>query len=1164
MAQYSQYISFHGGLNTDDGLHAMPNGDYMSLINGRHMPFSAGGNANSDGGQIQFAQGVGEYANTGLASGNNIIIGWCPYIEEQSLILFYFNDLGNHSIWQFNTLTQVYTKLIEDALLGFKIDYKVFHAGVYDHILYWTDGYFGSFINEDYNPPRELDIEKAKAGFYTTVNWQSLDVIKWPAPFSPQCQYTTLPYQEDNKLYGKLFQFRVQYVYYNQKPSVWSPISNTAIPVLNEYLSGRNWIYPDDENAISVTFLSGPYLVKKIRVAVRMGNSGQFSIVKEYDKDLEGIPNDTPIVFDFTNDSITKAIPLALPNYDLVPQVAYCQEILPVKEGAAALAYSAYYEGYDNTEIDMGVERVLHEIEGQNPQLPVVSLYSPGIIPLKTNLDNVVAPCGVMEGDIFSISTTLGTFNYTVSASDMVLIDAEPTSLLKWPVLLTILGDWLASVLGTTGAYDGGTQMYVMDGSFALDIGVTFRYNVQRLVKPISSLKKGATHIFGIQYYDRGLRSDSVNTNDSLVLFVPFDTQEDTSGFTDPNNPYYVTARLTINHVPPPFADRYKIVRRKNIEILDFQRRVIRKIEQDQTTPFRLKISLEDYYEVVYQGANINHVPQPGDVIRFITQPYVAASLDFPNKLDTYVETTVLDYQPSGGQNGSEMVMVATFDWQTLFGGMNADHAMLCEIYTPRKEDDNAEYYELPDDFTSFDIIDPYTPQRRHNGNVQPQIVGVQPAIVDMDYGDVYVRARPQGTGELFPNQTALYWVEDYNCSDYYISNTTSIGRLAIRDSSNARKFMGADVRHSKNFVDNSNMNGMSTFVFTDKVSLNEQYGRAFKIIMSGFTLKVIQARKEVSIYIQQAYAVDGTGGGQLAYTDRVFGGVREMAANYGTIHAGSVVPVKNNVLYYDHYNGIFVESTEGGQINICEGSYKFVAGANSIKNMIDGIEIGGLRVETTAWYNERLNEYQFFYGASDDYAGAFYGSGGVAFRHDRRRWECYLSYPVRVAMSLGSAYYISNKDMMWVDDPFVTSDVLYFFGEKYNFSINFAFNENYTVVKRPIGIHLLTNIVFTEGFIVSDNPYWAGYTSGTIVSSGYWVQMEGGYYMYIRKDIYDPNPNFITSGVRLFSARDVRGKAFNINLVYNPNDPSAQPVPDGRGYLQAANINYVPSPPIP
>ena len=67
----------------------------------------------------------------------------------------------------------------------------------------------------------------------------------------------------------------------------------------------------------------------------------------------------------------------------------------------------------------------------------------------------------------------------------------------------------------------------------------------------------------------------------------------------------------------------------------------------------------------------------------------------------------------------------------------------MIEIYSMVPKQENAVWLEIGE---KYDIIDPHTVNARHGGNVQNQIIGVQPAIIEMDYYNAWVRLRPMGT----------------------------------------------------------------------------------------------------------------------------------------------------------------------------------------------------------------------------------------------------------------------------------------------------------------------------------------------------------------------------------------------------------------------------------
>lgn len=73
-----------------------------------------------------------------------------------------------------------------EAYLNFKYNHRV-KMSVIEGLLYFTDGYFGSFLNNDFNPPRKINIVKAMA-YTTAYNGTDKDTVTmvgnakyWPA-----------------------------------------------------------------------------------------------------------------------------------------------------------------------------------------------------------------------------------------------------------------------------------------------------------------------------------------------------------------------------------------------------------------------------------------------------------------------------------------------------------------------------------------------------------------------------------------------------------------------------------------------------------------------------------------------------------------------------------------------------------------------------------------------------------------------------------------------------------------------------------------------------------------------------------------------------------------------------------------------------------------------
>jgi len=248
--------------------------------------------------------------------------------------------------------------------------------------------------------------------------------------------------------------------------------------------------------------------------------------------------------------------------------------------------------------------------------------------------------------------------------------------------------------------------------------------NPSRTTGARPSLKTGATHPFGIVYYDRAERDNTVNTSEEMKLFVEFPNNEDTNSFTDPNNPYSVYAKFTINHQPPIWAEYYRFVARDVTEISDFSQFTIIDIVPDEQ---RYKLSIQVRYQETFQGAFINHTPQKGDILRFIRKPLTENTNPEASDYVEYFELEVMQYSPDQGIGGTPCVWVPQLTIQNVYDTVNTDAGQLVEIYTPRPVlDDQGELFVSQWRVVSeaIAIIDPHTEDRAHGGSQYTGLVG--------------------------------------------------------------------------------------------------------------------------------------------------------------------------------------------------------------------------------------------------------------------------------------------------------------------------------------------------------------------------------------------------------------------------------------------------------
>ena len=1058
-------IIFSGGINTDDEARLIPNGDF------RMSKYTRSGSAESQNqGAMESMPGNLLHNNPDLPGGLNTVIGSARWIEGSSIIYMVHNSNGDHTIWSYNINDFSITLVLGNWLLGnggtaldFQLSNKIYHTNIVDNLLYWTDGYFDSFeYNVDgllqFNPPRKIDINKAiiyMASFgsdpegyvvnaFSTLDesFYTMDAAKHPPLFSPPCAYFNNTAISFNKLRGNQYQFRYQYIFDNNEESKWSPITKLALPVYDEFLGGADTVNPTRDNSINIDLQTGPHLVKKIRVAYRIGENGVWGAFVEMDKKDLGLidPDNQTFTIIFNGNTQIKPATYTEYNFDSIPQIAACQDMLSNN----SIVYGNYYTDYDLlNNIDMEINRVVqtHNYNGLNGTKlsnvagHIISYYDPnavevravgsyktiflvGPLPFPTNnpygsyidfrasiywptveVDDVLS-FGLCELDDPQTSYTI---YYTITAADIANFADFQQNLCDY-INGTYPGLGYAQPLAvapyTVGGYGPDTIIHVdnalvgpVDGNNLFDVDERIYWYRRNNIK--KSLKTGSKKVFGIQYYDRANRSGSVQYKASNIiqaeLDVPFPSQE-----TDPNifglRPYTVSAELTINHYPPDWATHYQILVKKDETILNFQQRAFTTIEVDPEsyTAARLKISLENYYTKTYKGATINQYPQKGDIVRFIrrysspytTWPYLSFAPDMTylagfrigtggefKYCEQYLELEILEFLPGGGFNSSDAIIVNNFDWQTVLGTRADDYGGLLEIYSVKKEQEDDIWYEIG---CEFSIENPHTNIRYHNGNTQDQNA-ILPAIIDIDYGDVYCRLRDMGKGFISDGSAEgqaidanhmLYWVEDPNYSDFYTSNSHGRGRFGVDDVNAKRRHLKSSVIHSLPLVQDSNINGLSTFQgLGSSRYLDDTFGSINRLKQVGYTLKVLQDRKETAIYIQKSYATGGDGAGQLAYTDKVFGGINPYDTLFGTVHPGSVQLIEGDLYYFDYHTGAFIRTSNNGQNDISSGNYKFnyytSTKANDITLDFNNYEVISMideqNMEYTCFFNSQI-----------------------------------------------------------------------------------------------------------------------------------------------------------------------------------------------------------------
>jgi hypothetical protein len=1301
-------------MNTDDDVRFVSQGDYRSST------YSRSGSAEDQNmGAIESMPGNVLIDNADYPDGVNTVIGSAKWIENNSIVYFVFNDQNNHSIWTYKLDTKEIKKVISNLTvtidfpgvppvvintyageaLNFKVENKIYHANVIDNLLYWTDGF---------NPPRKLDINMAikfiesngsnEEGYslaaFASVEESSktMDVLKAPPTFVIEAEYQTNPDKNFNKLYGNQYQFRYQYVYENNEESKWSMISKQPFPTVSEFVAGRNTLDALADNEIKLMYYTGTVNVRQINFAYRRGENGAWLIFKQLDKIQENVVSYQTEELIFDDNTAPQGATLTDILYDNVPQTSKCQEILSNQ----SLAYGNFYADYDLVEnINVTIERNLTELyeASNNTIFSLIGLSIQNV----DNTNNSYCKFEITaqeanfwyyeEGDVlvFSLkpeSNDYKKYYYNVTFEDVQYpLDFPNNYHARYKNLFNNIKTYLESEYsnlnisyysdlstcyfqfnGFVGSKDTDEENGYVNGDGDFCNVWQSKSLITRSNKCCKSLKKGSKKVFGIQYYDRGNRSNTVQTTPGMVLEVPFPGQEDLSSFQyninefgQSQSAYTVNPKFTINHTPPDWATHYSILVKKDELISSFMQTTITYISQGtsiNTLVFQLdKVPVQtsiDFYTNKYQTATFYHTPSRGDRVRFISGEYFknpgpssegenASQINPSSYIYQYQEVEVQSYDSSTNQ-----IIVNEFDYISLFGGSMLGFGALCEIYTPKKDTSEDIWYEIE----KFDIVTDGA-NRYHAGNTQNQTSN-QSAIIESDYGDIYYRKRELATGVdfatfadynavttdsltkrkwtitwnndptysergtftytswynrffnsyfnrfnspegfadiIYNNQyvflptmiSRFYFIEDFNYSDYYVSDGHGRGRIGIENNKTRRTHYKTGVIHSAQYVMGAFINGLSSFdTLGNAEYLDDTFGPINRLKQVGYTLKALQDRKEVSIYVQRSYATSGDGSGQLAFTSKTFGGVNPSETLYGCVHPGSVLVIENDMYYYDYNSGTVVRSSANGQYDLTGPKYKFnywLTNQTVLVGKVEEINILGetyvSKYEPLAFVDEQNTEYtlnfvKYFY--PKDKPAQMMGNR-IYYQYDSNiapvfdyledRWKTFVDYDLYWAETLGINVFTFNQEDLYEHNIAALEDgtpnELTFYGEQKTMSVDFIMNDQPVLIKRPLSIGLRSNKLFdlTEVSSKATSSYPAMksklFPNNFKLKEGYWWSA----YLRDMTNIIAAKPSQNTEEKALINGRELRAFALLHKIEYSGNE---------KAILFDVKCSYVPS----
>lgn len=1026
-------------------------------------------------------------------TGTNKAIGSIKDTQNDALIYFVYNSLGNHCVFRYMTKTKVLQNIwlnkpeldLEDTpLRGQVVEGKV----------YWVNGT---------KQPKAFDIIRAynytnsivSDDTYTASDLARTDFFLYatePPKFAPSCIYDSDDTVNFNNLRKKLFQFKYAYQYFDDQVSSWSPISKVPVPGGEISSEGEFTSDITINNKIIVTVNSGSRLVKKILVAARDAsprNTGAFFQFAEIDR-ASYEEEQTSVEVDFYNNKITKSIDTEIGNRysDNVPLSGNDMLLLSNKY----LSISLPEIGYDNIETDYTLSpyEEAKEFQERIPVLPSPGMrvdmsYSQKLQGHALEWSRVAAvwlPSTFIPNATYAISfTAFNNFHFyfqivageTYSgypetmrnafldqinnkvASTLTELNPDDIYIENIMVPKGIFGALQDVPTGIAIAFSPGPPISPIGDTVSNLVGQLYQ-DTRTLMPAYKHLKRGQYHPFALIYNDSRGRYNVVQGDKEL--YSPLFTSN-----SETDTKKIIRCLWEINHRPPIEAVAYRwcYIRNKSYTYFEYFYNAISKrgdgVDANGIPAGKYFIGLNQSLQRVrdlYPNFIISdYIWQNGDRIR------VAGS---ETSYEILKEHLWIDPTPDSitGEDGINGFLIDV-DLSTVTVSTNR-YLPLVEVYRQNPSPQDNIYLEIGEE---FEILEAGTANRRHAGPVSNQSANLGTTAKGLfEFGDVYLRGRVFVGADLIP---VFLPIEHEYLSDYYKSDSIDVGRAGAKIESK-NKVLNRIVR-SENYIEDTEFNDLNVWLSgTDFHTASNVDGQITGMELAGDVLKVIQSHKEASIYVGKTEVRDGGGNTMLTLSDNTFTTPRTYAEFRGTTYRNSLVSNERNIYYFDESTGEFIRSSPNGQEAIStlygyksffEKKAKALREYNGHKDVIVGIN------------NDYKEVYiSFIMGTTNE---------TVVFSEDpsSKGWKSFISLSTATAVpelfaDFGDRMFSFLKGNLYVHDSGTTLNN--FYGEQKGFSIKVPVNNLSHETKRfrNIQINSDQNVYDIQFDIPESNTY--------------------------------------------------------------------------------------------
>jgi len=910
-----QVLTMNGGINKD--VHPMyidaEQGQVLSRKNCR--VFSTDGNKAMVNSTIRGMQEI----NPSYPTGTNKTIGFVEDKERDRALFFVYNSVGNHDIYILDN--DVVTPLNADPdVLAFDPD-EIIDADILGDYCVFTS---------EYNPPRKIDIGLDDLGTQKELDGldeYDIQLAVRPPMYKPSVSVGSDSTRVVNKLVGKTFQFATMFVYDDYTYSVLSPYSD--IVVSSSVFAASDNTYENNAvgNYVNVTYDLGYANVREVRLLAREGNNGLWFVVDEYETGGSTGTRTHPFYNDVARKGLSEQEALAL--YSDVPRMARTVKVAQNRVGLGNIL-----KGYDKTSplVSFGVEYDDISISSTSNDLSATIECDALTGDFEVRFE-IPASGSISEGDLFSVnirgrlisyygSDVYSDFtfeynkSYTVTAADIIYgaqdalfnmftsdILSKGSDIVDYYSYYGGIADPDATI-NVYGYHSGSDVIILFNSSYRTGdlTNINFyntTYTQDTLPSGVSTHKSGSYKNVGILFYDDFGRTSGVLSPQKVYVphlgerdtadayrkaKISFEIEDDSIGVMDNAKYYRFACTESVN-----FAGVYPFATGGTDNIAEIYLDGKQVIAINMPTNLQYEFAKGDYlqlevgYDSTAKSAITNTVTKEIIGTRSIVEISGTETAGFwlivPKKLD--------------GTDGA-----STYD------------GSLAYIYRPKDTVEDLVYFECSE---TYEVV---------NGEMQT------------------LSGYIGGEDAWYVQRTFEWSASDLTevVEDFYISVDSAIrayskGRVTV-EFDTLGEIRLQDFVWSFNYLDNTKVNGISTFNALNRIQLDEKDGDIQRLELVGDVLKVIQDNKETSMYIGKSQMSDASGNLQLVLSNNFIGAKNPSENDYGSRYPLSIVQNNRNIFYWDGDKGEVVRSSPNGQFPV--SSYGMKSEFLRIKKDID------------------------------------------------------------------------------------------------------------------------------------------------------------------------------------------------------------------------------------